>query len=177
MELNEPFVDDDAVDGLDLTPRSSPRAAGGGAKTSSRRRKIVMGVVIGVLVIGLGAVAWKGLSDASLYFRTVDEAVAQRDSLGDRRFRIEGTVVDNTISSDASGVTFVIEANGVEAEVRHIGAPPDLFQPGIPVVLEGRWNETEPWFDSDRMLVRHSETYVEGNPDRVEDYDDSPDST
>lgn len=167
MELNEPFVDEDDVDGLDLTPRSAP-ASGGGDRT--RARKIGVGVVISLVVVALGAVAWKGLSDASLYFRTADEAVAQRDDLGDRRFRIEGTVVEGSIRTDENVVTFLIEANGVEADIRHLGDPPNLFQPGIPVVLEGRWSASDVWFDSDRMLVRHTETYIEDNRDRVDDY-------
>lgn len=172
MELNEPFVDDDDVDGLDLTPRDAPDSGGGNA---TKTRKVGIGVVISLLLVGLGVVAWKGLSDASLYFRTADEAVAQRDELGDRRFRIEGSVVDGSIETDGNVVTFLIEANGVEAEIRHLGDPPDLFQPGIPVVLEGRWNAEEVWFDSDRMLVRHTETYIEDNRDRVDDYVDDED--
>lgn len=170
MELNEPFVDEDDVDGLDLTPRQAPSGGSGGDRT--RTRKIGFGVAMAVVVIALGVVAWKGLSDASLYFRTADEAVAQRGDLGDRRFRIEGTVVEGSIDTDANVVTFTIESNGVEAEIRHLGDPPDLFQPGIPVVLEGSWSQSESWFDSDRMLVRHTETYIEDNEDRVGDYVD-----
>lgn len=170
MELNEPFVDEDDVDGLDLTPRQTPPSGSGG--DGNRGRQIGFGVAIAVVVVALGVVAWKGLSDASLYFRTADEAVAERDELGDRRFRIEGTVVDGSIETDGNVVTFAIEANGVEAEIRHLGDPPDLFQPGIPVVLEGRWSAEDVWFDSDRMLVRHTETYIEDNEDRVDDYID-----
>lgn len=169
-DLNAPFVDDDDVDGLDLTPRPAPTSgtAGGGDRT----RKLLVGGVVGVLAVVLMVVAWKGLTDASLYFRTADEAVAQRDSLGDKRFRIEGTVVPGSISSaGTSAINFLIESNGVQAEIRHLGDPPDLFQPGIPVVLEGRWSGSEEWFESDRMLVKHSETYSEENPDRTDDYD------
>lgn len=174
MELNDeahaPFVDDDDVDGLDLTPRSAPPARD--TADGSRSRKLLVGGVVAVLAMVLVVVAWKGLTDASLYFRTVDEAVAQRDDLGDKRFRIEGTVVPGSITTENDGVTFLIESNGKQAEIRHLGDPPDLFQPGIPVVLEGRWSDSDPWFSSDRMLVKHSETYSEDNPDRVDDYVD-----
>ena len=50
----------------------------------------------------------------------------------------------------------------------HEGDPPELFQPGIPVVLEGRWSGDH--FASDRIMVKHSEQYKAGNPDRVKDY-------
>jgi cytochrome c-type biogenesis protein CcmE len=40
-----------------------------------------------------------------------------------------------------------------------------MFKPGIPVVLEGRF--TGDVFTSDRILVKHSETYIARNPERV----------
>lgn len=172
QDPHAPFVDDDEVDGLDLTPRDAP--AVGGSSDTHRVRKYAVGGVIALLVLGLGVVAWQGLSNASLYFRNADEAAAQRDSLGDRRFRLQGTVVDSIESTTAEDgtqvVSFVVEHDGVEVQVRHLGDPPELFQPGIPAVLEGRWNESGEWFDSDRVLVKHSETYEEDNPDRTDDY-------
>src|SRR3546814_4246885 len=47
---------------------------------------------------------------------------------------------------------------------------PELFQPDIPVVLEGRWSDEGDWFASDRILVKHSEDYEADNPDRTDDY-------
>ena len=170
----EPFVDDEDVDGLDLTPRTSVSPAAAGA-SGDRTKKVVLGGVLGLVVIALAFVAWQGLSNAALYFRNVDEAVEQRADLGDTRFRMQGTVVPGTVESGttdagATAVLFTVEHNGVEAAVRHVGDPPELFQPGIPVVLEGRWSMTADTFESDLILVKHSETYEEENPDRVDDY-------
>ncbi len=122
----------------------------------------------GAVVLGaLGFLVYQGLGNATLYFRTADEAVAQRASLGDRRFRIEGDVVAGTVTQVGQDVAFRIVSKGVEVPVVHRGDPPELFQPGIPVVLEGRFHG--PGFSSDRILVKHSETYVAENPDRVAD--------
>ncbi len=41
-------------------------------------------------------------------------------------------------------MTFTIAFNGVEVPVVHDGDPPELFEPGIPVVLEGHWDRTLP---------------------------------
>jgi len=131
--------------------------------TGSRRRLWLAG---GVVVIALGVLVAQGLGNATLYFRTADEAVAQRESLGQRRFRIQGDVVAGTISQVGNDVSFTLAKNGVEVPVRHRGDPPELFQPGIPVVLEGRFEG--PRFDSDRILVKHSETYTADNPERVQ---------
>jgi cytochrome c-type biogenesis protein CcmE len=56
----------------------------------------------------------------------------------------------------------------VEVPVLHHGDPPEMFKPGIPVVLEGQFQGGTDTFSSDRILVKHSETYIAENPDRVQ---------
>jgi cytochrome c-type biogenesis protein CcmE len=128
----------------------------------SRRRLWLAGVVV---LAALGFLVFQGLGNATLYFRTADEAVAQRSELGERRFRIEGDVVDGSVRQEGNDVSFILTSKNVEVPVRHKGDPPELFRPGIPVVLEGRFQGEH--FSSDRILVRHSETYVAENPNRV----------
>ena len=95
--------------------------------------------MLAVVLVGVGVVVYQGLTSASLYFYNADEAVAQRDDLGDKRFRLQGTVRTTSTTDRRRASTFTIAFNGVEVAVRHDGDPPELFQPGIPVVLEGRW--------------------------------------
>jgi cytochrome c-type biogenesis protein CcmE len=114
--------------------------------------------VLGLVLVVLGFLVFRGLSEATLYFRNVDEAVAQRDDLGTRRFRLQGTVTDEPTEADGE-VRFPVAFNGESVDVRHVGNPPELFRPGIPVVLEGHWDESGEFFDSDRIMVKHDETY------------------
>jgi cytochrome c-type biogenesis protein CcmE len=130
--------------------------------TSTRSRLWIAG---GVVLAALGFLVFQGLGNATLYFRTADEAVAQRAELGERRFRIEGDVVDGSVRQVGNDVSFTLTKNEVEVPVRHKGDPPELFRPGIPVVLEGRFQGD--FFSSDRIMVKHSETYVAKNPERV----------
>lgn len=130
--------------------------------TTGRTRLWLAGAVI---VAALAFLLAQGLGNATLYFRTVDEAVAQRADLGDRRFRIQGDVVAGSVARAGDDVGFVLTANGSEVRVVHRGDPPELFRPGIPVVLEGRFQGDR--FASDRILVKHSETYTAEYPDRV----------
>jgi len=131
-----------------------------------RRRRWLPLAVLGVVVFGLGALVYKGLSDATLYFRNADEAVAQRAEMGDTRFRLQGTVVGEP-EVDGDAVSFAVAYNGVEVDVAHTGTPPDMFEPGIPVVVEGHWHETDDVFVSDRMLIKHDESY-----ESKDDYDE-----
>jgi cytochrome c-type biogenesis protein CcmE len=139
---------DDAEVGAPRPPR--PR--------SHRRRRWLPLVVLAVVLLGVGGLVYKGLSDATLYFRNADEAVAQRDSLGTKRFRLQGTVVGEPVE-DNGAVDFDVQFNGVTVAVHHVGSPPDLFKPGIPVVTEGHWRAGAEVFDSDRILIKHDASY------------------
>lgn len=123
-------------------------------------------VVVGMVVVALGFLVFRGLGNATVYFKTVDEAVAERHELGANRFRIEGTVV--TAPEDGR---FTIRGERAQAEVSYRGEVPPLMQVGIPVVLEGRWDGDR--FAGDRIMVKHTSEYREQNPDRVQDYPQS----
>lgn len=158
--------------GLDLTPRAD---APGRAARSSRRRwaPVVVLCVLG-LVIGIIALQARG---ASLYFKNANEAVAEKESLGGKRFRLQGTVVGKPVEEDVSTV-FKVQYAGKSVTVRHTGSEPAMFEAGIPVVAEGNWNTAGTEFDSDRLLVKHDadyEDYDEKNPDRL-DGDESNDT-
>jgi cytochrome c-type biogenesis protein CcmE len=109
--------------------------------------------------------------DATVYFRTVDEAVAQRASLGSKRFRLEGVVQSGTITQSPDALRFrVYGDHGAVADIVHRGGQPTgLFRDDIPVVLEGHW-AADGTYLSDRVIVKHSETYRTENPDRVSKY-------
>jgi cytochrome c-type biogenesis protein CcmE len=152
VELTPRRFDDTRTDGDGAAVGT--RARGGGR----RRGRWVPLVVLGVVLVALGVVVFKGLSDATLYFRNADEAVAQRESLGTDRFRLQGTVTGDPTETDGV-VSFAVAFNGASVDVRHVGSPPELFRPGIPVVLEGHWDESGDVFDSDRIMIRHDASY------------------
>lgn len=166
---------------LDLTPREAQEEP-----PNRPRRWLAIGAVV-LIVAVLGFVLFKFLSDASLFFLNADEAVEQRDDLGDDRFRIQGTPVPGTITETTvefeQAVAFSIAFNSAVVDVVHVGSPPDLFQPGVPVVLEGSWVQGQPaeieefssgandgyYFASTHMLVKHENDYRTDNEQRLED--------
>lgn len=128
---------------------------------ASRRRQVVAGAVI---LASLGFVAAQGLSNATEYFLTADQAVAQRATLGTRPFRVEGTVVPG-VAHTGAGTTFDIYAGGATVHVVDPDQPPALFKPGIPVVLVGHWQGAT--FAASQIMVKHSADYVESHPGRL----------
>ncbi|KAA0232903.1 MAG: Cytochrome c-type biogenesis protein CcmE [Acidimicrobiales bacterium] len=144
---------------MDVTPRQvatdKPRT----------RRRVWVYVAVVVIVAALAFVLFNGLRSATLFFLNVDEAVEQRDDLGDDRIRMQGNVVADSVLETADGVSFEVTYNDVDAAVVHQGDPPQLFQPGIPVVLEGQWDGEV--FRSDRILIKHDAEYEADNPERI----------
>lgn len=136
-------------------------------------------VSLGAIAIAIGFLVFQGLGNATEYFKTTDEAVAQQANLGTARFRLEGTVVDGTVCTPSGGgVQFLVETNGKKLGVRHDGDPPELFRANIPVVLSGSFDTTStrldsvdgPTFRSDLVMIKHSNEYIEKNKNRVSDY-------
>jgi cytochrome c-type biogenesis protein CcmE len=101
------------------------------------------------------------LSNNLVFFNTPTDLVASTAD-PDERLRLGGQVAVGTVTRDASGLLlFQVTDGRVNVDVAHSGAPPDLFDEGRGVVLEGSWNGLR--FSSDSMLVKHDEQY------RVED--------
>ncbi len=138
-----------------------------GGDSSRRSISLRTIIIVTLVVLGVGLLLWKGLSQASVYFHTADEALAMRQQLEGKRFRIEGTVVPGSISQDGNATLFRIESRGSEVVVRNTGQPNGVFQEKIPVVAEGAFRRGTNTFESDVIMVRHSEQYVEKYPDRV----------
>lgn len=170
MDVTTPGVDlsprtgddgDGSDAGSDAGVGSSPRRP----RSSGLRRGLAWGI-IGAIVLVVGVLVYKGLSDAALYFRPADQAVAEKEELGTRRFRLQGAVVAEPTQVDG-GIEFQVVHNDVTVDVHHVGAPPDMFTVDIPVVLEGAWDESGEFFASDHILVKHDETY-----ESQEDYEE-----
>lgn len=123
-----------------------------------RRRPRLRYLVAGGLCVAAVAYLLFGLSENVVYFRTVTEAVTERETIGDDRFRLMGEVVPGSQVASPAGVAFEVSDGNETAEVFHQGDPPELFGDGVPVVCEGAWG-TDGRFTSDRIMIRHGSEY------------------
>jgi cytochrome c-type biogenesis protein CcmE len=148
-----------------LAPPQQPVPAAPRVRGSlGNRRRLTVAVV--VLVGAFGFLLYRGLGNATMYFRTADEAVAQKPTLGTRQFRIEGTVVAGTIHTVGKTVAFhIVGPRGTDVAVLHSGDQPQLFKDNTPVVLAGHWAGDH--FASDQIMIKHSEDYKNQHPDRL----------
>jgi len=121
---------------------------------------ILIGALVFLLVEGLGS---------SLdYFDTVDQALAQRATLGTSTFRLEGVVVPGSIRRTARGTDFSVAEGAARVQVQNSGSPPELFQQNIPVVAVGHFaGPGSLLFVSNQIMVKHSSNYIAAHPGRV----------
>ncbi len=148
------------TDELDLTPRSE-------AGATKERRSFRNVAILGSLTVVLGFVLFKAVTSASVYYYNVDEALDRQAELADRTFRLQGTVVTEPTTDASGAILFDVAFNDEEVAVRHVGEEPtDLFELSIPVVAEGHFEGD--LFVSRQLLIKHSESYVADNPDRID---------
>lgn len=171
---------------LDLTPRVRD--------AEKRGSRTIPAIVLVIVLVVIGFVLFQGLSGATLFVRTADDAVVDRAETGDRRFRLTGSPIAVTdeafeLRGDTS-VRFSIACDGTAVDVIHRGNVAEAFQLGVPVVLEGRWQDSSAvgttwesgandgwYFESDRMLVEHDNEYREDRLDEAAACgDDTPDA-
>ena len=112
-------------------------------------------VIPAVIIIGVLVVLMINLNSALVYFNTPSEVAIVDGS--DERLRLGGRVVPGTVVEAAGVVSFEVDDCDASVSVEHEGVPPQLFQEGIGVVVEGVW--TGSVFESDTMLVKHDEQY------------------
>ena len=158
--------------GADRDDEDLPPIAVGGPRRRTKPARLAVCVL--VVAAAVGFLLWKGLGNATVYFKTADEAVVQQRSLAAHRFRVEGVVLTGSVVPEPDGtLRFTIYGDkGTELHVVHSGGQPTLFKPEVPVVLEGhlKAGATPAEFLSDTIIVKHSESYKAANPDRVKDY-------
>ncbi len=116
---------------------------------------------------GLGALVASGLSENSVYFLNVSEALAMpSEKLG--AVRMFGEVDERDLSKHASatGVTFRLldkEDHSKSLMVAYTGAVPDTFKPGVEVIVEGSLDASTSTFSAVTLITKCPSKYEEGN--------------
>lgn len=114
--------------------------------------------VSGIVALVMGLVMVGDLNGNLVYYLTPEEAVERRAEFPeDRRFRLAGEVGAEQVRRSHHAASFTVTSADTDVAVEHSGVIPHLFQPGIPVVVEGSWHGEV--FRSDTMLIKHDEEY------------------
>ncbi|GAB1410729.1 cytochrome c maturation protein CcmE [Desulfovibrionales bacterium] len=131
--------------------------------SAQKSQKWVYVVALLLVGAGVGYLVLSGLSQNSVYFLNVSEALAlPTDKLN--QARLFGSVCENDMVRDPSalGVDFTIQDKDDAAQtmrVRYRGAVPDTFKPGVEVILEGRFNVQARVFEATTLLTKCPSKY------------------
>jgi len=127
----------------------------------SRRTRTIVGVVVaGGALIYLAAA---GIGGNLVYFVTPTELLAKWQIAYDEPFRLSGEVVPGSVrwNAEAVDLRFQIRDEQNTIEVVSTGVPPQMFQDGMEVIVEGSLDSSGV-FQSTNLMVKHSNEYGPG---------------
>ena len=127
---------------------------------SARLKFVVVGVVLAVAV---GYLIFNSVSTSAEYYLTVGELKAKTPAVYSQNVRVAGIVQGSSIVKDVRAGTLQFTAEDSSGQLPVVysgGAVPDIFGPGIQVVVEGK-------YASDGMF--HANNLLAQCPSRYED--------
>lgn len=124
----------------------------------SRVPKILIAVTL--VSAALGYLIWSASRSNLVYYYEIEEARAAVQP--DQQIRLSGDVVDGSIRRAGTdpAIAFEIEdaAKRSRVPVTYAGVVPDIFKPGIQVVVEGQFDGAGT-FEADRLTAKCPSKY------------------
>ncbi len=130
-------------------------------------RPVRMGrLAIGILLVAsaTGFLVYKATGENLTYYREVDELLAAESIPPGEKIRLSGDVVEGSVvkSAESRAIEFEITETGSDGASRipiaYDGAVPDIFKPGIQVVVEGRMDDSGT-FQAETLLAKCPSKY------------------
>ncbi len=117
-------------------------------------------VVVGVVLLAaLGYLIFNSVSTSAEYYLTVGELKNKGAQVYSQNVRVAGIVDGATIVKNAGTLQFTAEdASGKLPVVYKGGAVPDIFGPGIQVVVEGKYG-SDGTFQANNLLAQCPSKY------------------
>lgn len=130
-------------------------------------RPVRMGrLAIGILLVAsaTGFLVYKATGENLTYYREVDELLAAENIPPGEKIRLSGDVVEGSVvkSEESRAIEFEITETGGDGASRipiaYDGTVPDIFKPGIQVVVEGRMDDSGT-FQAETLLAKCPSKY------------------
>ncbi len=127
----------------------------------TRKRRRLYIVVLGLSTLAVAAALVLTAFEDNIVFFYSPTDLATKNPPPDRRIRIGGIVVDDSVTRNADGVTIEFRVTDVENTVRvsYRGILPDLFREGQGIVAGGKLGPGGV-FVADEVLAKHDENYM-----------------
>ena len=105
------------------------------------RRYVRFGVVIAIIVVALGYLAYTGVQDSKSYYVTIKELNGMGSSAYAKRLRVAGNVAPGSIKRQGTHLEFLLVEQDRSLPVVYDGteAPPDTFKDNAQALAEGKF--------------------------------------
>jgi len=123
------------------------------------RRGWGVALAIAAVAAVLAYLAFSGISNALVYYRTPTELLAQGPSAVGQATRLGGLVKVGSVQGPATDLTFVLTDGTHEVTVHSAAAPTSSFREGRGAVVEGKLTASGV-FEATQVIVKHDENYV-----------------
>ena len=127
----------------------------------TRKRRRMTLVLLGMASLGIAAaLVLSAFEDSVVFFYSPTE-VAEKKPPPERRFRVGGIVVEDSLARAPDGLTvrFSLTDMNKTVPVAYRGILPDMFREGQGIVAEGRLDASGV-FRAEEVLAKHDETYM-----------------
>ncbi len=124
----------------------------------------------GIVLAAVGFIFNNSLNNNLTFFVTPSEYLADQAKYQNKTVRLGGVVEPGSVhwNKENLELTFTLSDGTAKFPVSYVGAPPDLFQPGIGATVEGKFESKI--FKGSQLLVKHSEEYSAPKPGEKLDY-------
>ncbi len=123
-----------------------------------RRRPWGIVVLVAVVLVVIGYLAFSSVGNALVYYLTPTELVARGEAAVGETIRLGGLVEAGSISGPATDLTFVVTDGDTAIEVHSTVAPTRSFREGTGAVVEGSLG-ADGVFEATQVIVKHDENY------------------
>ena len=127
-----------------------------------RRRPWGIVVLVAVVLLVLGYVAFSSIGSALVYYQTPTELADRGDAAIGVTIRLGGQVLPGSVEGDATdpdGLRFTLTDGDTEIPVTTTIAPTRSFREGSGAVVQGALG-ADGVFVADQVIVKHDENYV-----------------
>jgi len=122
------------------------------------RRQIFTAAAILTIAGAIAYVLWGGLEQNLVYFVTPTELLAKGSKAVGNPLRLGGVVVAGSVRQQDNLLTFSVKDDKNQVPVVSSKTPPQMFQEGLGVVVEGAL-QADGRFNAERLMVKHGNEY------------------
>lgn len=113
--------------------------------TKQQSKYVRFGVVIGIIVVSLGCLAYMGVQEGKSYYYTIKEMRAQGSNVYSKRLRVGGNVVPGSIRQTGTHADFTLvevdpqtkEKSEMRVSYKGSEPPPDTFKDNSQALVVG----------------------------------------